>query len=102
MPRPRRADCLHGLPGDLNAHFPAAPILARLYGDTPLSDAGFTVGHPMRRLLEKSIARARRDGFVTAYTADQLCVHVLKVHPVMVYGDTWWDGTLDDHLGAAS
>lgn len=39
----------------------------------------------------RSLNRARRQGWVSVWAADELCVHLLGVHPAFIFGDIWWD-----------
>ena len=41
--------------------------------------------------VTRSWQRARTQGWVSIWVADELCVHLLRVHPSFVYGDAWWD-----------
>lgn len=35
--------------------------------------------------------RAQAAGRVTHYAADEICVHMLRMHPVEVYGSAWFE-----------
>ena len=82
---------------------PSAPLLRVLEASGGLAASGLrchaddTVEH--RRLVERlqrSYERARNQGgWVTVVAADELCVRVLGVHPVQVFGPLWWDPTED-------
>lgn len=39
--------------------------------------------------LRVAYHRANTDGRVTIAMADELCIHVLGLHPMLVYGDDW-------------
>jgi len=87
------------LPGDLDKTLPTAPILRHLelmggpYAG--LTAAGYPQESKDRDRLDKALQRAIKRGYVSIAVADQLCCEVLRVHPALVYGDAWWDGTLD-------
>jgi hypothetical protein len=34
--------------------------------------------------------RAKTQGWVSVWAADEICVKVLGVHPAVVFGDAWW------------
>lgn len=63
-------------------------------------DAGADQEH--QRWVERtmrSFNRARRQRWVSVWAADELCVHLLGVHPAFIFGDMWWDtlAEIDTH-----
>lgn len=40
--------------------------------------------------LARAWHRAKKDGRITVSMADELCIHLLHLHPAEVYGDLWW------------
>lgn len=53
---------------------------------------------PMLERLYRAWTRARTQGWVSIWMADELCVHLLGVHPSFLYGDGWWEtlATVDE------
>ena len=48
------------------------------------------------------LANAKVRGFISAYTADEVCINLLGVHPCMVWGEAWWLPVAADELEDAA
>jgi hypothetical protein len=75
---------------------PVEPLraLVELYGGPRLAGAALGAEidwRPRSAALEMAYARAVRSGRLTVYAADELAVRLLGRHPVMVWGEQWWE-----------
>lgn len=41
--------------------------------------------------LARAWCRAQAKGWITVGMADEICVHLLKMHPAEVYQEMWWE-----------
>jgi len=60
----------------------AAPLLEVLKREGPV---------PMPKWVDKAVWRARDRGTFTINAADELCIRVLGVHPIDVFGSLWFE-----------
>jgi len=59
------------------------------HGGVPLGGLSGTDNTQSKR-WQRAWHRAKKDGRITVSMADELCVHMLHMHPAEVYGDLWW------------
>lgn len=52
---------------------------------------GLLAGQGVNPSLRTAYRRAVKRGWISLHTADALCVHVLRTHPCIIWGDAWWD-----------
>lgn len=41
--------------------------------------------------FQTALSRARRDGYITVSAADEICCDLLEIHPVLIYGDLFYE-----------
>src|SRR5690349_976605 len=46
--------------------------------------------NPERNRIEKNLSRAKARGLIRWDIADEICCHMLRLHPAEVFGDIWW------------
>ena len=46
--------------------------------------------HVMGKNMATSWSRALKRGTATEDFVDRVCVHVLRQHPIEIYGNDWW------------
>lgn len=65
---------------------PAQPLLDALEQRQAQGETGWW----NNKRLYRALCRARKDGWLTMRTADELAIHYLKQHPAEIWGaDTW-------------
>lgn len=93
---------IHSVAAPPLPRLPVEPILRHLHlmgGQrigTCLATAGYHAGTNARERLDKALERAITEGDLTMTAADAICCRVLRLHPCLVYGDTWWTTTTVD------
>lgn len=91
---------------------PAQPLLDRIARngglDAVMDARGIPTGDPTRHagssaeydMYSKRLERAEKDGYLTFFTADAMCIELLDVHPLFVFGDHDYFNPIDPNVEA--